>query len=425
MESFECNGLFWLANEPDFKLPGRLVYKGHGGVDLNLFGSLDRVLPQFIPTTEDILLINGMADGKKWSLYKPLLSKRNLVFPGLDEETYHSAIVVAGNEFFDISDFDQLCGVDIQMDYLFEWIGRSGLEFEFEIQEGSDQQIRVEDVVHSRITHKPLPEIAYSMPDGEIKIKFLFTTNNKGEQGILSECIVKQKGSLGFKWKSTVTINKVLEYAKYFRNLLTISIGVPPKIFTVNVLKPGSQGSFDLYTSGLINLFPNRPRVNSLNRAFTLNSLGGIKTLSNWLQISQKYDTAINALLSHKYVPDLYEENKFVNIIIAIEAFAKAQNSDDNLEHILKHKIEKVGEIFKNLVGDTDNWITETVIMRNDIIHSQRLNNLDYKKLQYLIKTSYWLIIIWLLRECQVSGKVLDDLWHLKDFELLYKERLF
>ncbi len=420
MEPFSCEGVFWLANTPDHYIPGRLEYKGHGSVDLTLFGLFDNRVSLSEPTDAP-LLINGLAKGRKWSLYQPIFSKRNISFPGIDQETYKSALTVAGTEFFVDSDFNQLCGVDLQMDHLHAWIRRSGFHFELKTREGNSKQIRVEDIVHFLVKYKPLPDIYSSISNGTIKIKFPFTTDNKGEPHILSECLMRQDCSLGFEWNSIVDINEIINYSRYFRNLLTICIGFPPKISKIKIWKPNSYTSFDLYTSKLSNIIYNNAHIYSLQPGLNLDSFGSLKILSNWLKVSQKYDIAINASLSHKFIPDLYEENKFVNIIIAIEAIAKAQGSKDNIEHILKKIIKEVSSIFSSLVGDTEKWVNEFVIMRNDIIHSQRLDTLDYNNLSFLTKTSYLLIIIWLLQECQVLDRVVDDLQYLEDFRIFYK----
>ena len=61
MESFEYQGVFWKAAEPDAKVPGRVAFSVADGVRLELagrFGSLD-------PKDGDYPLIHGVVEGGK------------------------------------------------------------------------------------------------------------------------------------------------------------------------------------------------------------------------------------------------------------------------------------------------------------------------------------------------------------------------
>ena len=419
MKPFEFDGVFWLSDYPDKSSVATLSFSNQRGIELDVMGIL-RPVPIELPliATGETFTIHGTGANRHWTIFRAQSSSIRITDPGISREKYHSPLVLSGKEFLCEKHLRQLTSVHLQMQYLLDWVGQTGLSYEFAPLREDGGLMRTEDIKHIRIIFTPISTIMQSMKDGIVEIAFPYTSNCNGI--VMAEGQIKQLCSLGFRWNSSTSIHRVLEVAHSLQDLLALSTGTPPLIENVHVTCADFKKGFELFASDLSNSLYEDSQAHIGNWIFTLDSFGGIEGVANWLNISQRYRTAINTLLSVIYTPNLYMENKLVNIMIAAEAFERVRcntTSKLNLKTILENLVQYAGDIFIDLVGETQTWINKAIRMRHEIVHRHSMERLEIFWLDLITDSSYWLIIICLLKECRVNDTVLQQICNINSFK--------
>ena len=147
------------------------------------------------------------------------------------------------------------------------------------------------------------------------------------------------------------------------------------------------------------------------------------KCLAKWLDVTDKYQLVIDALLSPQYRPPWYTEHRFFDAITATETLARIRRQE---EHINRHKLRQLaheaGAEFKTLVGDVDQWTDLVIDARRDNLVHRGLREGKHPPLRLYADSLYFLVILCLLRECGVSDDTLANIQKHRRFQFLAKE---
>ena len=148
--------------------------------------------------------------------------------------------------------------------------------------------------------------------------------------------------------------------------------------------------------------------------AFTCDGIGGLEGIKAWLKLASRYSVVIALLVSHWYVPPLYQEQRYFNAIVAAESLIRIRKQEQNIKNLKKELIdlaEKIETLFVPLVGDRGKWAGEVVRTRvNYVVHPGRQGSGDGYR-QYLLSESiYLLVVLTLLRECGASDDALKKI---------------
>ena len=151
---------------------------------------------------------------------------------------------------------------------------------------------------------------------------------------------------------------------------------------------------------------------------FTFDDVGGLDGIRSWLKLANRYSPVVVALLvSHWYVPPLYQEQRYFNAIVAAETLIRIRKEEQhvNLKQGLQELAGEVDAIFPPLIGDLTAWAGEVVRTRdNFVVHPGLRGNSDGYRLYLLSESIYLLVVLTLLRECGVS---LDSLKNIRNHE--------
>lgn len=420
MKAISFDGVFWLADNPGNTSVGRFSYTSQKGTELDIIGTFHST--PHIPT-EEAFTIHSMGENNQWTIFRARQTLLNITMPGFNQEQYHSQLVLKGKNHLDESHLQQVTSVHLQMQHLLDWVNQTGLRYEVEPRAIEDSSpMRAEDFEH-RIIFTPPSTITQDTQTGVIEIEFPYTSSASGFT--TADCQIKQLCSLGFRWNSPTSIEEAFKVAHSFQDLLALSIGTPPLIQKVSITFSNIEGTFELLASDLDKSLFEDSRSHIGDWIFSLDSFGGLGGVVNWFNISQQYHVAINTLLSVKYTPNLYLENQFINIMIAAEAFERVRCEKTGrlkLIYILQCLVEYAGDVFANLVKDTQNWINQVERMRHEIVHSHSMGDIEVSKLILYTDSSYWLIMICLLKECHVDDYIFDRIYGIQEFQKIRSE---
>jgi Apea-like HEPN len=193
----------------------------------------------------------------------------------------------------------------------------------------------------------------------------------------------------------------------------------------------------------------------------TFAELGGMDAVARWLDFAPRVSRSLDSLMSVKYSPHIYMQNRFLNVAFAAEAFHRDFNglgetlpmnifgdlsakyhqvtpdscrgwlrqillhaNDTTFRNRLKALVRQADDAIVGLVGDPRSWINAVTKVRNDLTHLDSSHSeFENDDLFYLSESMYSLIRLCMLLEIGAPKRVLRD--KALGYRLTwYKERL-
>ena len=218
-------------------------------------------------------------------------------------------------------------------------------------------------------------------------------------------------------------IETLVEHAIRLRNLLTLAIDAPEIIESTQLTHPdyleeGLHGTkrpvvFELLRQWDANppQYPKRD-VQHFDMLFTLSDLGGLVGISNWLELSAKYDWVVQDALAMQLMPAQFVDARFLSVAVSADALARIHSSGSVTTY--RQRLIYLGdlacEIFADLVGDVELWTANVKEQRNNIAHGEHKSAYQQYRppLGLLSSSVYYLVIFCLMRLLDVDDSALD-----------------
>lgn len=405
--ALDAVGSFWPAAHPEKCLPGRLTFDPRDGGRLEVVGT-------FHDQKDVIAKGRAKADGsvsvgpsELLGLDSPAIRIIGDTSDGpvtLDQclgasGTYHVPLVLAGAHVLDSQPLRFQAG-DFSIRHFVRWSGTSGLRPSLVVQ---DDPRRIEEV---RIVHTPVPDTAVDVPHGQLVLHLPYTF--RGDH--VAESIVEQACTLELRFADPDGVADVLHAHHALQSLVSIAVAAPVRVTETRVRLVGgrwlqihARGVGAGSTSGEV------PTTSPGEMLFTYADLGGLDGIGRWLTKSKEFWPVVAALMSRWYAPDLYDELQFFNMVTAVEAFERIRQHQRQrrgktyLEQALRTLVNLAGTPFRALVGDVDRWAKRVVRTRNEhVVHRGLRGDPDGESLYWLTGSVYALVVLCLLRECNV-----------------------
>ena len=431
MQDLDVVGTFWLARKPGRKVAGRLTFNHADGLELNLIGSLhnpEEVLAQQTgpvinvsldelyglhsepvrilgeTTKGDVTLDNCLRKSGKF----PLIGT-----PRLPQEVYHSDEAFLGAHF----DEDEplvFNGVTLSIQYLEHWIGLPSVSIELDYDDTSKEieQVRITDTPREKIVAKT------SLEELELSFESVLVGDH------IVESAIRQKRTLELRFSESRTLENTLRVCTSLQDLVTIGIGAPVSIMGVSLMRADTGRTVDFVAQSIeaVSQERNKP-PHPREMLFTFEGIGGLEGLAKWLEVADKYQLVIAALLSPQYRPPWYTEHRFFDAITAAETLVRIRQQEEHINrHKLKQLVSEAGAEFETLVGDVDQWTDLVWDTRRDNLVHRGLREDKRPPLRLFAESLYFLVVLCLLRECGVSDDTLANIQKHKRFQFLAKE---
>ncbi len=389
-QDLDVEGWFWLEGT-EREVAGRLTYNMHSGLELHLIGSFHPDNP--LPDRDIQAYVHGIANGKQYTLLNCYRTASSSGIPGARSETYSPASVLQGAHL-DKSLPLEFDSVTLEMSHLHSWIGKnltsSALQQDGEL----------------RIVVSPSHKESIAVKIGELTL----TVGSAHSWRIASDVplSLKEHAMIGVNFSKSRNLDDIRLISSTLKNLVTIGVGAPSSITNITVHKQNSGArSTDL------KLYEDTPldsdqedgfRSRIHNMMFTFDDIGGIEGIAKWLDHSSEFRPVLGFLLSHWYLPRLYLENQFLNVVIALEALGNIHSSGKtSLRKILKCHYDSAGHAFQSSVPDRNAWVELTAKLRGKIVHGTPLRDTEYDRLIPLSDSIYLLTLISLLKKCGIK----------------------
>ena len=404
MQSLQRDGLFWLPNNPAMKVGGRLTFDPQDGLQLQLFDSLQGVKELELDHTMPIC-IHGITTQGQVTLDKCYLAKAQLIGSDATTATYHPELILDGEHINDVESL-RFERAHVGLFSLSEWVWESGVTREL----GNSQSSRV-----GRVT-----KIVYTPPENQyIDAEF-------GQLGLIQKIEYDLRGTrrislqttrlLQLAYSEPASIDWITSTAGSLQDMLTICTGQPSAVESIAVARLDSQQYMGIVRNMIGPETQNLKDSHPAAMWMTFDDVGGLDFVRQWLVVNARYGIVARLLVDHFYHTSPYVDVRFLNAVIAAEAFLRARAGKQKviLHKGLQELASESSSIAKDLVGDIEKWARNVAQTRRDVVHRsvEEGKRPDYFA---LANSLYWIVTMSMFRECGVSedalAKIAESRW--------------
>ncbi|BAY28989.1 hypothetical protein NIES2107_08300 [Nostoc carneum NIES-2107] len=405
LEEFVSLGKWWLPNNPEVVVPGKLSFSPESGATLELIGSfyssqfqeigeVDNIsLPyelfpdehesnvasgvelEFIKPKETIIL--GLLDNhEEISLYRcsGRIGKFEFV-KGRTQLSFHVEYVFRKIHFSNEQDI-KFKSISVQYSYLKEWIGKSGIQA---FVSNEENKLWISYQPPSNIHLTKICNLDLDITFSQIYVNpFDFYLG-----AIYYTANIEQKTYLTIKNPFNLSLDECVKMLMIFRDLLSFAMTKPTSVIEIkgktdnNYTNPVRQadGSIkleeELRETQVIILFSlwnsaknSQIKISTNDMLFLFrdveNNFGEI--LETWSNKQERYESVFDLLMTTMYTPNLYLHYGFINIIQALEAY-----HTNKYEGIYQDRKVYEKGLYKQFIEILNNFPGESVDKENGI----------------------------------------------------------
>ena len=421
LEALNLEGVFWLEAMPDDKVAGRLTFDAVDGAELDLIGSFHR-LEELFNELERPVRIHGIAGRKLLTLVDCLRTNQSMQVPGIPRERYRASVILSGCHLNE-SQPQVFDAVRVNFRHLDSWVRKTGTVVDISPDEQSNGIGKIQ------VTHIPLDKEVVPTDIGELELIFTYGFNPDP----FHTTTLTQSAALGVRFTEPRTLQDTFGICTVLRDLVTIGVDAPAFITEASLTRSDLVREFPkgrvlpipigFYTQGFGDTTQSEAKdIHPAQMLFTFDDIGGLEGIVQWLETSAKFRTVIGLLLSHWYLPTIYTDNRFLNIIIAAETLERIRlnQQDINLSDGLERLASFAGEPFEGLVQDVKAWVKEVIRVRNNnLVHRGLRGDIEGPRMLWLSESVYFLVVFCLLRECGVAESTLSNITHHQRFRMI------
>jgi ApeA N-terminal domain 1 len=447
MESFDDEGAFWLPGKDGNQIAGRLTFDPADGATLKLMGGFGDLMQQLNPAPR-LPRLHGVAGRRFLTLDGCMLSDSTTEMPGGVRNTYYVHRIITDVLFEEDEPltFDK-CSV--AFDQLPHWIRRSGVKVGFET-EGPEPTSKF---VGAKIEFRPLPDETAEI-DVDEELRLTATWRLGGNR--VTETYLKEDTYLQLKYPAARPLADILNDIKYLQDLLTLATAAPTaateiKLWRQDIIYESQSGqrpqAMKYYAGQISEQVRLSEPQSEAHILFRFADIGGLPTIARWIKSSRQYQTVVGALLSIRYAPHIFTENRFNNVISAAESFHRLDPGFSNevrpeeeferfcntliaavpeehhgwlrdqiqyaneprLRRRLIEMAEYAGESFTALYARPKQWASVVTESRNRLTHHDKKRALKFEAgdLYFLAESVFTLVMLCLLRKCEADDKAL------------------
>ncbi|MEE3935088.1 HEPN domain-containing protein [Pseudomonas viridiflava] len=361
----ELSGFFWVPEDPEKKLAGKLVVKKDGGVSLEVVGAFNESAVDNDMSNSKIL---GLVDGnEKVTILQCFYTVKVPFEYGLNKSS-----LVANQLFLGHCFENQVAGFNYYsfgLDNLDEWAGYDGVD------------VKRFKSTWQRIEFK-LPKTKSFMLNNNMKLSIVFGYKLKGGLG---SATIEQSTRFQLYSKQQRPLADFQECAFYIENFISLAINDMAcsrrrEVKSTSVyIPPQDRGKRRMlpvrYIFPSSNYRPTPVKVHWQRMLFTLASIGDLsKALNAWFDIYRNVEPALDLYFSVAHERKAFSHSKFLALAQALETFHRRTNSD-TLRSASEFE-EFSCKILDSSSESTREWLESKLKHGNELPFRQRLKSL-------------------------------------------------
>jgi hypothetical protein len=331
-----------------------------------------------------------------------------------------------------------------------DWVGRSGITevSDFPIDESAQESIY-------KVRFTPLPDESHPFSRGRLKLTYAWEPGGDPIHGIR----FRQRPVIRIEYDEVQGFDVIEKDVSRIQNLVTLCLDDPTILDALILSRPdirakmlsgddaGHAQSIEFLAPQIRYIEPldRKPR-HSYEMLLNYEDLGGVLAITRWLDESERFQRALDSMMSIKHAEHMYAENRFLNVTFAAEAFHRitqdgAQMDDELFTELFNSYLEstpeehhkwlrskigfgnepplrkrlqqlaaRAGAAARPLIGDGGRWAHTLSQVRNELTHlgvdSRVFSGSD---LVFLTESVYAVVRICMLMESGVSPTTLVE----------------
>ena len=358
-EKLVLNGEWFLPENEQERLSGRLIYDPEYGIRLEVHGVFgNKSYPSYFREHQ---IINGWVEGEKYvTLLSAFLKTPNTV------STY-----IVSYFFYDIKvnsfDFLQFNQINIRFSNLEEWVGISG--FKMRSAEDLFNEVEHKEV---KVFYKLPQPITYPIQSGKLSFSIDFTCTTPIWKIVTTEQSIKQITTFQLKSQQEINFLDLLKYADYIGNLFSFGIYQYPVINSVEFV----VDDFVVPYFAVQSFMPHsKEKLIPQQMLFTYSSIHENMPfiLDKWFRLCDKLGGILNLVVEQFVETGGSHVNSFLNLAQAAESIhSKLYNHPKNNPTTFRKLIEEL----ISYIPDEHKDFVRNKISRNDLTLADRIKEL-------------------------------------------------
>ena len=432
MKNIEKDGVWFLPNNPEKQVYGKLTFSTDESPKLFLFDQLQEVkFHDTIPIRLDFEIINGyLVDGQKVTLchcYQPIEFKT-----GIQTSTIHARYLLIGHQFKTLKEI-VLKGVSVRYKNLEEWINLPNFEINWSINEERKKERKKErkNIKEINVKQKTLEPIELGklldfsiiLYDETIDLQKLQIANFIGRIG--RKISLEEKKSITFRTDSEKSLEEIINVIYLFQELLIFASGQMTYPYNIqSIIKVIEKDAkipehvyLDLITGSLplkniakselgfeikafeeekeklvaIEIYFNVGKLDNLDAKFdsqrVLFCFKDVKEqfdelLNLWERNSKDLEPIIDLYLRLMYVPRRHINDFFLSLAQAIEAFHSLAHDGSHLDKqvyksVIRKTLEKAVDSIPDFVPSDNEQDSVDLRKYKMILKKEKLSHLN------------------------------------------------
>ncbi len=327
-----------------------------------------------------------------------------------------------------------ITGLEVTMDQLPNWLGRTGLEFSIESADP-----RMERVAAMHATLRPVEEEWSTFESFDVGVGHAGGFKEDGTSSIT----LTNSPSLLVKYHEAYDLRPIIADAHLLQDLVTLTADAVASLERLTVTTLAFETEGEASVEHRLNVYIQqdiaaaaRPKMSG-QMLLTFEALGGLAAIGNWLRQTADRRPVLGPLLSIKYGLRMYDENRFQNVLSAAESLHRIKHAnhvqppeefkrrvrsivdsapatdqdwlrqqlqfanEPRLKHRLGQLASEAGPTFAGLVGDLPAWCRVVAAVRNRLTHwdGRRKDVAQGDELYWLTESVYVLVMLVLVSE--------------------------
>lgn len=374
-EEFKKSGYFWLPSNPEKRIPGTLIIKDGGNIELEVVGLFDDSIDGInrAMNGSDALdrIVGHIEKHGLVTLDDCFYKNRNISFGGISKSAVHvnRAFLGVAYEENEVILFNYL---RFSVEGIDEWVGRSGIKVEHQFENKS-----------ASITYNPPEEVTLNLNNG-MKLHITFTWSLPGFPS-QKEAKITQKTYFKLSSEQECSLNDFISAAYKITTLLGFAIDKTVCIEKVTAISEairrdvGNDKTVPVPISIYYSSLPfskNRPKIDWHRMLFRFGQIqnDAERIVNNWFDAYEEIDPALNLYFSTKSGAHKYLEGKFLALAQGLETYHRRTSNmklmnEDAFEELKSALIDQCPE-------ENREWLSGRLCHGNEVSLSRRIKSI-------------------------------------------------
>lgn len=317
MEEFELEGVWWLPETPEDRVPGTLEFSPVSGASLDLLDSLKDPGNHFAAFERELLepgLILGLTSkGKPVTLWGCSERRKNVNLAGFTRTSFHADVALVGAHLGDAKD-TRFTKVSAEYRHLDEWAGLSG----FGVTIPEDRTTHPMVIEHERVAPVAAP-VAGARVAVEVR-----ATLKDNSLGPAREAAIRERTLLSVEYPGGRRFGEWSVLLRRLRNFLTLGVGASVEPLAVRAETGGGASAEVHYRpAGARGGTPPGRKVHRAEMLFSLRDIHEDfgRFLGDWFGKAERLGPVYDLYFATAYGSPAYLDDRFLSLVQAVEAY--------------------------------------------------------------------------------------------------------